>query len=151
MVKLYIMRHGQAEMAAPSDAQRSLSEAGRAEVRRIAESLKGIPFDGILCSPYVRARQTADIVAEVIQGPERTVSDCFTPDDSPVTALENLPEEGCWLLVAHMPLVASLAGLLVEGKAHAGPGFSTAMIVELELDYPAAGMAHHRRTLTPAR
>lgn len=145
-MKLYIMRHGQAEMYARSDSERSLSEYGQAEVRRSAESLKDIPIDGILCSPYLRARQTAEIVAEVMNGPTPKVVADITPDDSPTAVLDVLPTEGCWLMVSHMPLVSRLTGLLVDGQESAGPGFYTAMIVELEMDYPALAMAHLKNT-----
>ncbi len=148
-MKLYIMRHGQAEMYAPSDAERPLSDYGREEVRRSAQSLKGISFDGIISSPYLRARQTAEIVASVVGVHELTIDDRFTPDDGPATALSGLPEQGCWLLVSHMPLVSRLTGLLVDGSEAAGPGFVTAMVAELETDYPASGMAFLKNIYTP--
>ncbi|MDW7747203.1 hypothetical protein [Halomonas sp.] len=45
------------------------------------------------------------------------------------------------MLVSHMPLVAALTGLLVEGRGDRGPGFPTAAVAELEAEVWAAGCA----------
>ncbi|CAM3511286.1 phosphohistidine phosphatase SixA [Parendozoicomonas haliclonae] len=149
-MKLFVMRHGQAEAYAASDEQRVLTEEGREEVARVAQSLIGVKLDGILCSPYQRARETAAIVAGVHGGGlTPKVVDGFTPDSAPREAVGQLPEEGVWLLVSHMPLVSRLTGLLVDSHEHAGPGFNTGMITELDMDYPAAGMAWLKKTFRP--
>jgi phosphohistidine phosphatase len=65
---LYLIRHGKAAGAAgyPSDGARPLTEDGAEEMRRVARRLGklGVRFDVVLSSPLVRARQTAEIVAE---------------------------------------------------------------------------------------
>ena len=63
---LWLLRHGEAEARARSDAERPLTERGRKEVRRCAERLRGRPLQYILASPYLRAQQTAEIVREVL-------------------------------------------------------------------------------------
>jgi phosphohistidine phosphatase len=67
-MELYLLRHGDAMPAQASkggDAQRPLSEAGAARVKREADALAllRLPVQVILTSPLVRARQTAEIVA----------------------------------------------------------------------------------------
>jgi phosphohistidine phosphatase len=65
---LYLIRHGKAAGAAgyPSDAARPLTADGAEEMRRVARRLGklGVRFDVVLSSPLVRARETAEIVAE---------------------------------------------------------------------------------------
>jgi phosphohistidine phosphatase SixA len=60
-----------------------------------------------------------------------------------------IEQEGEILIVSHMPLVAALAGLLVEGRADRGIGFPTAAIAELETDICAAGCARLIRFMEP--
>ena len=67
---LYLMRHGIAEDQAPlgRDADRELTQQGTLRTAMVAKGLHrlGIAFDRIISSPYVRARQTAEIVARVV-------------------------------------------------------------------------------------
>ncbi len=62
MVNLVIMRHGEAEPHSSQDSQRQLTAKGRDEVTQMAiwVSQHYQAFDLVLCSPYVRTRQTAD-------------------------------------------------------------------------------------------
>ena len=70
---LYLMRHGLAvEPGSPGfkmDADRALTHKGRRQLRKIARAMKGmeLEFDLILSSPFVRARQTAEIVAATLK------------------------------------------------------------------------------------
>ena len=71
-MKLYILRHGIAvEPGTPgyeTDADRPLTSEGERKMRQIAGAMEALElsFDLILSSPYLRARQTAEIVAEVL-------------------------------------------------------------------------------------
>lgn len=65
-MKVWILRHGEAEGHARTDAERNLTEHGRAEVLRSAAQLMGQPLSAIIASPYVRAQQTAELVREVL-------------------------------------------------------------------------------------
>src|SRR5271155_3406021 len=71
IVRLYIMRHGPAEDHAASgrDFDRALTASGRERVRDVARALVegGEAPLVILTSPLVRALQTAEIVAGVVQ------------------------------------------------------------------------------------
>ncbi len=159
--RLLIMRHGQ---AAPgrSDAARELTPRGRQEVRRIAVWLSGrddldLARLRLVASPFVRACQTADLVAEglAVARPQRAIEtlEIITPDDSPGAVVDWLLEqddERPVLIVGHMPLVGALTGLLVDGRADGGLAFPTGAIAELTADIPAAGCARLARFIAPA-
>ena len=99
-MKLWVLRHGEAESHAPSDAQRNLTERGREEVLHSAAHLIGQPISAIIASPYVRAQQTAQLVREALGFvPEiRTVS-WLTPDGNPLQVLEKLDTDDNVLLL----------------------------------------------------
>lgn len=111
---LYLLRHGEAEPygRAADDASRALVPAGKRAVSRVSDHLE--PVDRVYCSPYLRARQTADLVLSATGQKAYQLNDGLTPDSS-VTALltwlDTLPHEHV-LLVAHNPLLSSLASQL---------------------------------------
>ena len=49
---LWLLRHGEAEPRARSDAERPLTEYGRKDVRRSAEHLRGRPLTHILATVF---------------------------------------------------------------------------------------------------
>ncbi|WP_426135398.1 phosphohistidine phosphatase SixA [Pseudomonas sp. PWP3-1b2] len=140
-MKLWILRHGEAEAHAPSDAQRNLTEHGRGEALRSAANLIGQPISAIIASPYARAQQTAQLVREALGfDPEiRTVS-WLTPDSSPLQVLEELDTDDNVLLVSHQPLVGSLISFLQHGHLRQPQPMYTASLAELEGDFPLAGL-----------
>ncbi|KAF0863694.1 phosphohistidine phosphatase SixA [Pseudomonas sp. LD120] len=140
-MKLWVLRHGQAESHAPTDAQRPLTAHGRDEVLGSAAQLIGQPISAIIASPYVRAQQTAQLVREVLgfAGEVRTVP-WLTPDANPLQVLEHLDSADNLLLVSHQPLVGNLIGLLLNGHLHAPQPMNTASLAELEGDWPMAGL-----------
>nr|WP_262372846.1 phosphohistidine phosphatase SixA [Pseudomonas sp. WS 5013] len=129
-----MLRHGEAEARARSDAERPLTERGRKEVRRCAERLRGRPLQYILASPYLRAQQTAEIVREVLGlALPLTTVDWATPDDSPREAANRLDSyPGHCLLVSHNPLLGQLAGFLQHGHLQEPLLLRTASLVELD-------------------
>src|SRR5215510_6284947 len=72
-MNLYIIRHAMAvDEGTPgyeSDSERPLTDKGRKRMRLIARGLRniGVGFDLILSSPYARARETAEILADVFK------------------------------------------------------------------------------------
>lgn len=153
-MKLWILRHGEAESRKTTDAARALTERGRKEAQGAGQCLAkhAGPNLLVLLSPYVRAQQTAHAVLHELKArPHQEAQsialltvDWCTPDDNPQLALEQLArhQESELLLVSHMPLVSALTGLLVEGDMRAGPPLHTASLVELEMPFIAAGTAH---------
>ena len=90
---------------------------------QIAEAMEELElsFDLILSSPYLRARRTAEIVAEHLEaGRKLELSDTLTPGGSTRRLVELLnrlqPSPESILLVGHEPYLSGLISLLVSGK-----------------------------------
>ncbi|GHE21501.1 phosphohistidine phosphatase SixA [Halomonas urumqiensis] len=157
---LLIMRHGEASHGRIDEA-RELNGRGRQEVARMAAWLSGrcdleLARLRLVASPYVRARQTAELIAEGLADlrPQREIETLtiITPDDAPNEVIDWLleqPDDCPLLLISHMPLVAALTGILVEGRAERGPGFTTATVAELDAEVRAAGCARATRFTSP--
>ncbi|MCY1279176.1 Phosphohistidine phosphatase SixA [compost metagenome] len=141
-MRLWLLRHGEAEPQARTDAERHLTAHGRKEVTQTAAQLDGRPLAAILASPYVRAQQTAEQVREVLglRLPITTVP-WLTPDSAPGAALRQLDayEGQEVLLVSHNPFIGELGGLLVHGHRQQPLPMRTASLAELDGELFAAG------------
>ena len=125
-MNLYVLRHGLAvEPGSPGykDAERPLLPKGERKLWKIAEAMEAmeLSFELILSSPYVRARQTAEIVAEAFNaGKKLEFSETLEPAGSvrrlieTVTHRRPLPKDV--LLVGHEPYLSELISLLVSGE-----------------------------------
>jgi len=140
-LKLWLLRHGQAEALAASDSQRALTESGRDEVRRSAMQLLNDPPQVVLVSPYLRAQQTATLVLDVIGAVAQRTVPWLTPDSDPRQVLNELDRyaQSGILLVAHQPLLGDLGGLLVHGHRQQPLPLRTASLVELQGEHVLAG------------
>lgn len=140
-MKLWVLRHGEAEGHARTDAERELTEHGRAEVLRSAAHLIGQSVDAIIASPYVRAQQTAQLVRQALgfEADIRTVP-WLTPEGNPLEVLNKLDSDDNVLLVSHQPLVGSLISFLQHGHQRQPQPMHTASLAELEGDFPLAGL-----------
>jgi phosphohistidine phosphatase len=141
-MKLWILRHGEAQNRARTDAERELTDNGRAEVLSSAATLMGQPLRWIIASPYVRAQQTAELVRQALGFSEAVVTvPWLTPDSDPRKVLGNLDlyASDNVLVVSHQPLVGSLIGLAVHGSLQQAEPMHTASLAELEADFPLAG------------
>lgn len=126
-MNLYILRHGIAvEHGAAGyedDDQRPLTGKGERKIWVITEAMKAleISFDSILSSPLVRARQTAEIVAEALKAKKRMeLTDTLSPQESAKPLIEYLDEQGSVddvLLVGHEPFLSRLISLLISGDS----------------------------------
>lgn len=120
---LYIVRHGVAEesTALGSDAARALTDEGRKKMARAARGLASLDVrpDAILTSPLVRARQTAEVLAETLR-PADGVAEVkwLEPGVPPAEAVRQLARLKCdaVMVVGHVPDVGALASLLLAGK-----------------------------------
>jgi phosphohistidine phosphatase len=139
---LWILRHGEAQNRARTDAERELTDNGREEVLSSAAHLLGRPLRWIIASPYVRAQQTAELVRQALGFSDSIVTvPWLTPDSDPRNVLDNLDlyagDEV--LLVSHQPLVGTLIGLAVHGNLQQPHAMQTASLAELQGDFPLAG------------
>lgn len=138
---LWVLRHGEAEGHAPTDAERNLTAHGREEVLRSAAHLIGRPLKAIIASPYVRAQQTAQLVREaLVFEPEIRTVPWLTPDSNPLQVLDKLETADDVLLVSHQPLVGNLISLLQYGHLRQPQPMHTASLAELQGDFPLAGL-----------
>ena len=146
-MKLWLLRHGEAEPHAASDAQRRLTERGIREVRQSAEQLRGAGVQRVLVSPYRRAQETAQLVMQVtgLNCPLVTV-DWLTPDTDPQRVINQLDDSAeIQLLVAHQPLLGELAGLLLHGHRGDPQPFRTAGLLALQGPAAMAGLMERCR------
>jgi phosphohistidine phosphatase len=126
-VNLFVLRHAIAvERGAPGykdDSLRPLTEKGAKKMQRIAEGmlLLDLSFDAILSSPFIRARQTAEIVAETFHARKQLE---FTPHleagGDPRKLIEVINEhydsDAALMVVGHEPYLSGLVSMLVAGS-----------------------------------
>ncbi len=146
MIELLLLRHGDAEMAASSDAERALTAHG---VRQADAAMMWLARDGwrpqkILTSPYRRARSTARPFCDLWSDLPTASDERLTPDCSPQELVAAVQESGLQrlLLVAHNPLLSNTAQWLL-GSDSAIP-FGTASMALLGADVLEQGCAELR-------
>ena len=94
---IHLFRHGIAidpeDPSCPTDPERALTDKGRSKTRAAAQGMAAldIEIDLLVTSPYVRARQTAEIVNDVLGGGkiQTLVDEALVPTANPdaVTSL----------------------------------------------------------------
>ncbi len=126
-MNLYLLRHGlAADRGAryPDDSLRPLTPEGRRKMRRIAAGMRALDleFDALLSSPYLRARQTAEIAAAAFRAADKLqLADELAPDGDARRLIALLQDKHAAaenvLLVGHEPYLGHLIGVLLAGKA----------------------------------
>lgn len=132
---LFLVRHAHAEKGDPDDV-RPLSERGREEARAVARQLAGhdTPPTLVLTSPLLRARQTAEQIAQAADA-ELRVDERIGPGLTPdllVTTLDD--EQGPVAVVGHQPDFSEIAFALTGRD----PGFPTGGVVEIAVEEGSA-------------
>lgn len=129
-MNLFLLRHGVAvdrdPQSFPDDSRRPLTLKGEDRVRLVCDAMQALElsFDRILASPFLRSRQTAEIVASSL-GLRRALEfrEELTPTGDPqvlfrfINRLSPKPEN--LLLVGHEPYLSGLLSVLVCGQADA--------------------------------
>jgi phosphohistidine phosphatase len=99
MIRLYLMRHGAAAEPgshAGPDSDRPLTSKGIEKTRAAAEGLKALGLEptALVSSPYRRALQTAEIVAQVFGVPAARIrrTDALTPAAKPSALIHELAQ-----------------------------------------------------------
>ena len=124
-IDLFILRHGEAGnrmTVVEEDSERPLTPDGRAEMQKIAKSLKavGLRTNHIYTSPLIRARETAEVTAKVLNIPTLEEWDELKPDGSKVALyrkLERLEQNSRPILVGHEPYLTSMIGEIIGTKS----------------------------------
>jgi phosphohistidine phosphatase len=123
-MKLYVLRHAEAEESGPAveDGARRLTARGKTRMREAAKGLQrlGVTFDTLLTSPLARAAETAAIVAAAYSNepPPQVLADLATgvaPAEL-VTAMVPFTRHGDLMVVGHEPQLSELVSLLLTGS-----------------------------------
>lgn len=151
-VELYVLRHAHAGDAAdwPEDDElRPLTGKGRRQAERLGQHLAAAGFvpDAVLASPLVRARQTAEIVADLVGVPVRL--DARLGEMVDVDVLERILDDagspGRPLLVGHDPDLSELVSELVGAPISMRKG----SLARVDMERPAAPGTGELRWLLP--
>lgn len=123
-VHLVLLRHGIAldreDPDCPDDPERPLTSRGKDRVARTARRLAaaGVAPKAILCSPYLRARQTAEIAAKAfgIKAKSIETDEALVPLAEPAAILRRIAEREREpiLLVGHAPHLDRLIAFCLD-------------------------------------
>ena len=138
--RLFIVRHAWAEEQAPGvdDHARRLTKKGRRRFARMVRRLEavGMAVDVVATSPLVRARETADILADTLTGrPPVVVVDALAPGSDWPTLVEwtAARDAASVAWVGHMPCVGRLAALSI-GDGTAAIRMAKGSVASIRLD-----------------
>ena len=143
-VDLVILRHGEAEPYAGSDAQRELTEAGRLETEQQVQVLSELGFapDEIIHSPFTRTCQTADICHAMFPNAQMKSHSglMHSADVNQIPYLLN--QQGSVLFVSHMPLVARIVNFFCPETSVYGFGVSGFARMTIDLSDYSGTITH---------
>lgn len=120
---IYVLRHGIAHDReapdCPPDPQRALTDKGVTRTRAAVEGMAalGIEADLVLTSPYVRARQTADIARnQVARAADLVELSSLEPGGDPAEVCRTIVERNASaaLCVGHAPDLDELIAHLID-------------------------------------
>jgi phosphohistidine phosphatase len=123
-MNIYIIRHAIAvEKGTPGydDSQHPLTDAGRKKMRKIVKGLRElkVELELILTSPYIRARDTAILLAKEFDLKDKVaLSDNLIPSGNFENLIDEIREKydlANLALVGHEPMLSSLISWLATG------------------------------------
>jgi phosphohistidine phosphatase len=128
-MQLYIVRHGIAidreDPKCPPDPERYLTEEGVEKTKQVAKGMAtlGIAGDVFLTSPYVRARQTAEIFASALDYAKQKIqrTDLLLPGAEPSLLFRELAKEkqaSSVFLFGHAPQLDDVISTALGAKKH---------------------------------
>jgi phosphohistidine phosphatase len=141
-MNLYLVRHAIAEEidGYEDDSLRPLTERGSEKMQKIAQTLKeiGVKPDLIVSSPYVRASQTASILAKELKyKAEIAYCDFLVPMGEPDDMIGEINEKYSvdeLMLVGHEPNLSGLTSVLLAGNPDLSINFKKGGVCCLSLD-----------------
>ena len=153
-MKLYLLRHGEAETRAHNDPGRELTARGRKEVAQVARlfASRRVELQRCFASPYIRAQQTAALfLSEASQRIALETTPVLLPEvraSIVMDFLEGVRDQHV-LMVSHNPLVSELHALLIDGEISSMHILGTSELVCIEFDTIGLGMGTSPFRLTP--
>ncbi|MFW6052447.1 MAG: phosphohistidine phosphatase SixA [Desulfosalsimonas sp.] len=114
---LYLVQHGK-NLSKEIDPEQSLSEDGRRDVEKIAETAANydVIVGGIRHSGKKRAEQTAAIFAEKLGVNDVAEAEGLKALDDPAEFAKSIIPGENLMLVGHLPFMERMASLLTTGK-----------------------------------
>lgn len=152
-LSLFVVRHAIAveRSLGRADADRALTEEGRARFAREVAGLSvlGLGLDRVLHSPWLRARETAEMLAPLLEpGAAIEVEDELAR--APRPALLDRLGEGRVAVVGHEPWLSDLIAWLVSGDPGHGAAFELKKGAVAQLEgRPRPGAMELRALLPP--
>jgi phosphohistidine phosphatase len=121
-MRLILVRHAEAAPGDP-DELRPLTDAGRATARALGERLAARRPQGVLCSPLLRARETAEAIARAA-GLTAEVEERLAPGATLDDLREAARSRAAGLLVAvgHQPDCSEIVAALTGEERPFAPG-----------------------------
>jgi phosphohistidine phosphatase len=127
-VRIFLVRHAEAASGEP-DALRRLTAEGRASARALADRLAPQTPDAVVCSPLLRARETAEAVARAA-GIEARADDRLAPGATVADLSAAVTGQGeTVVVVGHQPDCSEIVLALTGQEMSFAPG----AFAELEL------------------
>ncbi len=148
MIQLVFIRHAVAldreefqKKTKLDDAFRPLTAKGRGRLEKMALIMKRRwvkDFDMIISSPYTRARQSAEVVAQIYHDKKVTESSELVPQSPPQAFVKWMKSQNFrgqnFAIVGHEPNLSLLVTYLLAGNEYAFLEFKKSGILCLEVD-----------------
>jgi phosphohistidine phosphatase len=123
-MKLYLVQHAKAA-SKEADPQRSLTEEGLRDIRKVAEFIKplNLSVDYLWQSGKTRAQQTAEILADVVEvKKEMAAHEGLAPNDDVSTLRDEIISDRLdIMIVGHLPFLSKLTSLLLTNSQSSNP------------------------------
>ncbi|HTK80717.1 MAG TPA: phosphohistidine phosphatase SixA [Bacteroidota bacterium] len=117
---LYLLRHGDALESGYDDTSRPLSLIGEEQAATVANFFTAMryPVGTILSSPFVRARQMAEIIGMKLGKGKPESTEFLVPGTNEKQLFQQLNDlrSGSALLIGHEPHLRTTASLLLSGS-----------------------------------
>lgn len=142
-MRLYFVRHGIAESAAPGqrDADRALTAQGIARIKLQGQVLASgaFPLTHLFSSPLQRARETAALLGEALQVAVdvETLLACGAGFDDIAELLHRVPNEAHAMMVGHQPDLSYLIYQFTGVRVGMRPG--SLAVIETPVLRPGRG------------
>ncbi|OUS27459.1 hypothetical protein A9R01_14335 ['Osedax' symbiont bacterium Rs2_46_30_T18] len=144
----HLMRHAEAGWGAATDSERELTAAGKAQLTLLAGNQRALfsPVQKVICSPYLRTRQTALLISQHLEGVDIEYEDDLTPETSSQQALAAIERHWCdnLLVVTHQPLIGNLISLLEQGDLRYPEPVVPGSVYSYIMAWPGPGCAQRR-------
>ncbi|RTL45139.1 MAG: phosphohistidine phosphatase SixA [Candidatus Melainabacteria bacterium] len=159
-MKVYLVRHGIAQErlggAILNDSQRPLTDEGKSEMKQVGHALKrlNVKPDVIVSSPLVRAKQTAEIIRDVLNfEDELKITDTLAPGGSPSSVYKYLKQFAHVdeiFLVGHEPDIGMLVSNMLWAAADVHFPFKKGAVCRVDVyDLPATSPGVMKWFMTP--